>query len=108
MQTHIIGTYNIDNMLAAITIGERFGVSDAQICHALESYIPNNNRSQMTVTERNTLVVDAYNANPTSMNAAVDNFKRMEVSPKMVILGEMGELGTSSHEEHLKLVAQLR
>ena len=108
MQTHIIGTYNIDNMLAAITIGERFGVSDAQICHALESYIPNNNRSQMTVTERNKLVVDAYNANPTSMNAAVENFKRMEVSPKMVILGEMGELGTSSHEEHLKLVAQLR
>lgn len=108
VQTHIIGTYNIDNMLAAITIGERFGVSDAQICHALESYIPNNNRSQMTVTERNKLVVDAYNANPTSMNAAVENFKRMEVSPKMVILGEMGELGTSSHEEHLKLVAQLR
>ena len=62
----------------------------------------------MTVTERNKLVVDAYNANPTSMNAAVENFKRMEVSPKMVILGEMGELGTSSHEEHLKLVAQLR
>lgn len=108
VQTHIIGTYNIDNMLAAITIGTRFCVPEEQICHALENYIPTNNRSQMTVTERNKLVVDAYNANPASMNAAVENFKRMEVGPKMAILGEMGELGAASEEEHGKLVEQLR
>lgn len=105
--THIIGTYNIDNMLAAITLGVTFGVQADCISHALASYIPTNNRSQMTVTERNKLVVDAYNANPTSMTAAVENFKRMEVSPKMVILGEMGELGSVSEEEHLKLVSLL-
>lgn len=108
VQTHIIGTYNIDNMLAAITIGIRFCVPEERICHALGNYMPTNNRSQMTVTERNKLVVDAYNANPTSMNAAIENFKRMEVSPKMAILGEMGELGAASGEEHAKLVEQLR
>jgi UDP-N-acetylmuramoyl-tripeptide--D-alanyl-D-alanine ligase len=78
-----------------------------QINHALESYVPQNNRSQMTVTATNHLVVDAYNANPTSMKAAIDNFKLMEVSPKMAIIGQMGELGDVSDEEHRKVVEML-
>ena len=107
IQTHLIGSYNLDNMLAAITVGLQFDVSEQAICHALENYIPSNNRSQLTVTEHNKLIVDAYNANPTSMAAALDNFERMEVSPKMAILGMMGELGDVSREEHEKVVVRL-
>lgn len=72
------------------------------ISKALEEYIPHNNRSQLTPTADNNLIVDAYNANPTSMMAALENFRRMEVLHKMVILGDMKELGKSSHEEHQK------
>ena len=107
VQTQLIGAYNIDNMMAAIAVGLNFGVEPADINRALEAYKPSNNRSQLTVTEHNHLVVDAYNANPSSMRAALDNFRLMEVSPKMAILGEMRELGNSSHKEHQKLVAQL-
>ena len=108
VQTQLIGAYNLDNMLAAITIGYVNNIPFEQINHALESYVPSNNRSQMTITEHNHLIVDAYNANPTSMKAAIDNFKLMEVSPKMAILGKMGELGDVSEEEHQKLVDMLR
>ncbi len=104
IQTHLIGSYNIDNMLAAIAIGLHFGVSPEQIHHALSNYIPTNNRSQMEETGKNHLVVDAYNANPSSMKAALDNFHLMEVSPKMAILGDMRELGEASAEEHQKAV----
>lgn len=108
VQTHLIGTYNLDNMLAAATVGINFGISEEQICHALSSYIPSNNRSQLEITEHNKLIVDAYNANPTSMAAALDNFQRMEVSPKMAILGKMGELGNTSEAEHAKVLDILR
>ena len=108
VQTHLIGSYNIDNMLAAISIGLHFEVSPQQVDHALESYVPNNNRSQFTVTEHNRLVVDAYNANPSSMAAAIENFRMMDVPNKMAILGQMGELGAVSREEHEKVVAQLQ
>lgn len=104
IQTHLIGSYNIDNMLAAIAIGLHFGVSPEQIHHALSNYIPTNNRSQMEETGKNHLVVDAYNANPSSMKAALDNFHLMEVTPKMAILGDMRELGEASAEEHQKAV----
>ena len=107
VQTQLIGSYNIDNMMAAIAVGLNFGVEPTDINRALEGYKPSNNRSQLTVTEKNHLVVDAYNANPSSMRAALENFRLMEVSPKMAILGEMRELGNSSHKEHQKLVAQL-
>ena len=105
--THLIGSYNLDNVLAAVTVGLHFDITPEQICHALENYVPSNNRSQLTETEHNHLVVDAYNANPTSMAAALDNFCLMEVSPKMAILGEMRELGASSHEEHVRMVERL-
>ena len=107
VQTQLIGSYNIDNLLAAIAVGINFGVDRKKICTALEAYTPSNNRSQMTVTEKNHLVVDAYNANPTSMQAALDNFRRMEVPHKMAILGQMGELGADSDAEHRQLVADL-
>ena len=106
--THLIGSYNIDNVLAAVTVGLHFDITPEQICHAIENYTPSNNRSQLTETEHNHLVVDAYNANPTSMAAALDNFSLMEVSPKMAILGEMRELGESSHEEHVRMVEKLK
>ena len=107
VQTHLIGSYNIDNLLAAIAVGINFGVDRKKICAALENYVPSNNRSQMTVTDKNHLIVDAYNANPTSMQAALDNFRRMEVPRKMAIIGQMGELGTESKAEHRQLVADL-
>ena len=94
-------------MLAAVTVGLHFDISHKQICHAIENYVPSNNRSQLTETEHNHLIVDAYNANPTSMAAALDNFSLMEVSPKMAILGEMRELGESSREEHIRVVEKL-
>ena len=107
VQTHLIGAYNLDNMLAAITIGYVNNIPFEKINHALENYVPTNNRSQLTETAHNHLIVDAYNANPTSMKAAIDNFRLMEVSPKMAILGMMGELGDVSQEEHQKIIALL-
>lgn len=108
VQTHLIGAYNLDNMLAAITIGLHFGVEPQKICHALESYIPSNNRSQLTETATNKLIVDAYNANPSSMKAAIENFRLMAVEHKMLILGDMRELGEVSDEEHQRVVDQLK
>lgn len=107
-QTHLIGSYNLDNALAAVTIGRYFGVEDAKICHALSSYVPQNNRSQLVHTASNTLIVDAYNANPTSMMAALENFRQMETAHKVAILGDMKELGEGSHEEHQKVVDFLK
>lgn len=104
VQTQLIGAYNIDNMMAAIAVGLNFGVAPELINQALEAYKPTNNRSQLTVTEHNRLVVDAYNANPSSMRAALENFRLMEGTPKMAILGMMGELGNSSRKEHQKIV----
>ncbi len=108
VQTHLIGSYNLDNALAAVTIGRYFGVEDAKICHALSSYVPQNNRSQLVHTASNTLIVDAYNANPTSMMAALENFRQMEAAHKVAILGDMKELGEGSHEEHQKVVDFLK
>ena len=108
VQTHLIGAYNIDNLLAAIAVGINFGVDRKKICSALEEYVPSNNRSQMTVTEHNHLIVDAYNANPTSMQAALENFKLIQADRKMAILGKMGELGSIWKEEHQKVVDFLK
>lgn len=104
VKTHLIGSYNLKNALAAIAIGRFFDVPEELISEALAAYVPHNNRSQLTSTADNNLIVDAYNANPTSMMAALENFRQMEVPHKMVILGDMKELGESSHEEHQKIV----
>ncbi|OIP82965.1 MAG: UDP-N-acetylmuramoyl-tripeptide--D-alanyl-D-alanine ligase [Porphyromonadaceae bacterium CG2_30_38_12] len=98
--TKLIGAYNAENVLAAIAIGHYFDVSNEQIKHGLENYEPKNNRSQLTLTKRNQLVIDAYNANPTSMRAAIDNFAQMHVPNKYLILGDMLELGNSTASEH--------
>ena len=108
IKTKLIGSYNAENVLAAVTIGHFFGMSDEQIQIGLEKYTPNNNRSQLTVTERNKLVVDAYNANPTSMKAAILNFAQMNVQAKTLILGDMLELGEYSENEHQNVVDLLQ
>lgn len=104
VQTQLIGEYNLDNALAAVTIGLFFGVEPDKIDKALEEYVPQNNRSQLKKTKKNTLIIDAYNANPTSMLAALRNFCNIEAEHKMVILGDMKELGATSIEEHQKIV----
>ena len=103
VQTHLIGAYNIYNLLAAVAVGINFGVDRKQICHALESYVPTNNRSMFVETVHNRLVVDAYNANPSSMMAALENFALIEAPRKMLILGDMRELGAASREEHQRV-----
>ena len=107
LSTHFVGAYNLDNMLAAIAVGLHFGVDEKDICDAISNYVPANNRSQLTKTERNTLIVDAYNANPTSMMAAIDNFDLMEDENKVAILGDMLELGEQSEVEHQNIVRRL-
>ena len=108
VQTQLVGAYNLDNMLAAAAVGLRYGVSEADICAALEAYTPKNKRSELQKTEHNTLIVDAYNANPTSMKAAIENFHLISHPDKLLILGEMRELGQSSAEEHKAVVALLK
>ena len=105
--TQLIGSYNIDNALCAIAVGCYFGVPEETVSAALAGYVPQNNRSQLTRTAHNTLVVDAYNANPTSMKAALDNFACMEVPRKMAILGDMKELGDATASAHQEVVDRL-
>jgi UDP-N-acetylmuramoyl-tripeptide--D-alanyl-D-alanine ligase len=107
INTQLVGAYNAENVLAAVAIGNYFGVESTQIKDGLEAYTPQNNRSQLTVTEHNKLIVDAYNANPTSMQAAIQNFAQMEVENKILILGDMLELGEQSDFEHLQIVELL-
>lgn len=104
VSTNLIGTYNAENVLAAVAIGTYFDVDNDAIKKSLEAYQPTNNRSQLKETKRNHLIVDAYNANPTSMTAAINNFIKMEVENKMLILGDMLELGTAAKQEHQKVV----
>ena len=106
VQTHLIGAYNVANVLAAAAVGAHFGVPDVDIAEALAAYEPTNNRSEWMRTQRNELIVDAYNANPTSMQAALDNFALIAHDHKMAILGEMRELGTASDEAHRAVAAQ--
>lgn len=111
IETHLVGAFNLPNALAALTVGMYFGVEAEQCDAALHEYIPTNNRSQLVKTERNTLIVDAYNANESSMTLAVENFKAVTVSEgrsKMVILGDMRELGTESATAHRKITDLLR
>lgn len=108
VKTHIIGSYNVMNMLAAACAGLHFGVTPGQIDHALSSYVPKNNRSELERTAHNSLIIDAYNANPTSMAAALANFRDMKAGKKMAILGDMGELGAVSAEEHQRVADFLK
>ncbi len=104
IQSHLIGLYNANNINAAITIGKHFGVSNEKIKFGLENYIPNNNRSQLIEKNSNKIILDAYNANPSSMNAALTNFFQLTEKNKVAILGDMFELGIESSDEHKRLV----
>lgn len=107
VQTQLIGDYNLPNALAAIAVGRQFNISNEQINEALEQYAPQNNRSQLKQTLHNTLIIDAYNANPTSMQASIANFHRMDATDKLLILGDMRELGNDSEAEHQQIIEQL-
>ena len=107
VQSHLVGAYNATNILAAMAVGRFFGVSREQAAAAIARYEPSNNRSQMSRTERNTLIEDAYNANPSSMAAALDNFARMEDPRKVALLGDMRELGADSVKEHVAVLNRL-
>ncbi len=107
VQTHLIGAYNIHNIMAAVAVGMQFGVPFPLINKALSEYVPHNNRSEFRRTQRNQLVVDAYNANPSSMMVALDNFEQMQHPHKLWILGEMRELGEDSQAEHRRIVERL-
>jgi UDP-N-acetylmuramoyl-tripeptide--D-alanyl-D-alanine ligase len=103
ISTNLVGSYNADNVMAAIAVGNHFGLTLEEAVAAIEAYVPSNNRSQMTRTERNTLIVDAYNANPTSMEAALKNFANVESDNKVAMLGDMLELGSESVAEHVRI-----
>ena len=107
INSHLIGIYNANNINAAITIGNYFKVSDEQIKEAIENYIPENNRSQLIQKGDNEIILDAYNANPSSMTAAITNFIQLEKENKIAILGDMFELGKESLSEHKKIVELL-
>ena len=103
IRTNLFGTYNSDNVKAAIGTGLFFGVDIEDIADAIEKYVPGDNRSQILVTENNTLICDSYNANPVSMKMAIESFAAIEAVKKMCILGDMLELGDKSEEEHKKM-----
>ena len=104
VSTNLVGSYNADNVMAALAVGQHFGVSFEDAVAAIEAYVPANKRSQMTKTERNTLIVDAYNANPTSMAAALENFSNVAADCKVALLGDMLELGEESLAEHVAVI----
>ncbi len=107
INSNLIGIYNANNINAAITIGKYFGVDDFQIKEAIESYTPENNRSQIIKKGNNEIILDAYNANPSSMAVAIENFLNLKSDNKVIIIGDMFELGESSLEEHDKIISML-
>ena len=104
IKTQLVGEYNLPNILAAVTIGKYFNVPDEKIKSAIENYSPSNSRSQLIKKNTNTIILDAYNANPASMKAAIENFAQMEGDNKILLLGSMMELGDDSKKEHEELI----
>jgi UDP-N-acetylmuramoyl-tripeptide--D-alanyl-D-alanine ligase len=104
LKSKLVGDYNFENLLAAACVGKYFEINPLKIQEALAAYHPSNNRSQLIKTDRNTIIMDAYNANPTSMMAALVNFVKMGNDQKCLILGDMLELGGASLSEHQKIV----
>jgi UDP-N-acetylmuramoyl-tripeptide--D-alanyl-D-alanine ligase len=104
ISTQLVGTYNLPNVLAAIAVGNHFKVSGEPIKKAIENYQPANSRSQLLEIDSNTIILDAYNANPSSMKAAIENFANLRSDNKILILGAMAELGPASVKEHQDLI----
>jgi UDP-N-acetylmuramoyl-tripeptide--D-alanyl-D-alanine ligase len=107
IQSHLIGLYNANNINAAVAIGKYFNIDNEKIKSAIENYTPTNNRSQLIEKDSNHIILDAYNANPSSMTAAITNFKQLNDKSKVVVLGDMFELGADSPSEHKKIVEML-
>jgi UDP-N-acetylmuramoyl-tripeptide--D-alanyl-D-alanine ligase len=105
LHTNLVGNYNIFNVLAACAVGRYFKVPFSQIQHAIESYEPSNNRSQLIEKDGNKIILDAYNANPTSMQVAIENFAALQAGNKILFLGGMMELGEESIAEHKAVIA---
>lgn len=108
IQSQLIGLYNANNINAAVCIGQYFGVSDIDIKDAIETFVPKNNRSQLLIQNSNNIILDAYNANPSSMKAALEHFIQLQNQNKIVVLGDMFELGSDSDAEHYAIVSGLR
>lgn len=104
IRTQLVGAYNLPNVLCAIAVGKAFNVPDEKIKTAIESYAPSNSRSQMVEKDGNHIILDAYNANPTSMRAAIENFAKLTAPQKVLMLGGMMELGEDSKNEHQQIV----
>lgn len=107
IKTSLVGTYNLPNVLAAVAVGKAFGVADEKIKAAIENYTPSNSRSQLVQKGRNKIILDAYNANPSSMKAAIENFAKAEGGNKILVLGAMAELGKESGNEHKAIIAEI-
>lgn len=108
INSQLVGAYNVYNVLVAATVGKYFGISDANIVHAIEGYTPTNSRSQLMQKNGNHIILDAYNANPTSMAVAIDNFAKLQAPNKILFLGGMMELGEESMQEHAQLIALIQ
>jgi UDP-N-acetylmuramoyl-tripeptide--D-alanyl-D-alanine ligase len=108
LQTQLVGDYNLPNILCAVVIGKYFNVPEEKIKSAIENYTPSNSRSQLVQKETNNIILDAYNANPTSMKAAIENFAGLQASKKVLMLGGMMELGAESLEEHISIIDLIR
>jgi len=104
INSHLIGDFQFSNIMLAICIGKYFNVSTQNIKRSIENYIPTNNRSQLVKTKTNTLILDAYNANPSSMKAMLNSFANQQYKNKLCILGDMLELGRESEKEHLDII----
>jgi UDP-N-acetylmuramoyl-tripeptide--D-alanyl-D-alanine ligase len=107
IKTQLVGEYNLPNVLAAVTVGKFFKVPETKIKSAIENYVPSNSRSQLIQKGTNRIVLDAYNANPSSMKLAIDNFSKIN-GDKILILGSMAELGKESEKEHRELIEQIK
>ena len=107
IKSTIYGDYNFENICIAIAIGEYFEVDFKNIKQGIESYLPDNNRSQISVKNNNTIILDAYNANPTSMSLALESFKKTNYKNKMIIVGDMFELGKDSNHYHQEIINRL-
>ena len=107
LETQLIGSYNFDNIMAAVAVGLFFGIAREEIQKSIASYVPSNNRSQLLQKDENIFILDAYNANPSSMEAALLNFTQMPAEKKILILGDMLELGTLSRQEHREMIDRI-
>ncbi|HEV7782929.1 MAG TPA: UDP-N-acetylmuramoyl-tripeptide--D-alanyl-D-alanine ligase [Chitinophagaceae bacterium] len=108
IKTQLVGDYNLPNVLAVVAVGKHFNVDDEKIKTAIEEYIPSNSRSQLKKIGTNTIILDAYNANPSSMRSAIENFAHMHADHKVIMLGAMAELGQESQSEHQGLIDLIR